>query len=68
MLDDLRQLVDDTLLESMPAGLKRAIDTALQAGATHKDLLRRAKQQAGGRTTTVLQIEAYLESLKTKSN
>lgn len=58
-MNELKQLMNDTLVATMPASLKRAIDTALQAGVSKKEVLRRVKAQAGERLTLDA-VRAYL--------
>ena len=63
MTDDMRRIVDEALVESMPAGLRSAIDAALAKGASHAEILRRARMRAGGRRGPALAVEAYLASI-----
>jgi hypothetical protein len=62
-MTDLEKLCDATLIDTMPAPLKAAIDAALASGGKPKEIIRRVKRQTGGkRTLTVLAVEAYLSS------
>jgi hypothetical protein len=59
---DLEALVDETLVEVLPADLRAAIDRALTAGATQTQVLRWVRAAAGGRGLTTLAVEAYLSA------
>lgn len=64
-LGSLRAACDAALAESLPAGLKAAVDAALAAGATRRAVLARVRRLTGGPRSsrgglTYLAVAAYL--------
>jgi hypothetical protein len=64
-LDYLRAACDKVLAADLPPGLKAALDAALVAGATPRELLARVRRQTGGSRArrgglTYLAVKAYL--------
>jgi hypothetical protein len=59
---NLEALVDETLVEVLPADLRATIDRALTAGATRAQVLRCVRAVAGVRGLTALAVEAYLSA------
>ncbi len=60
MNDTLKQAIEQALADSLPPGLKAAIDDILKKGATRNEVLSFIRQKAGGRGLTVLAVEHYL--------
>jgi hypothetical protein len=52
--------LDALLLDGLPSSLRESIDRALRLGASHADILLRAK--AAGDEITVAAVEAYLRT------
>lgn len=59
-LKDVQKLCDEVLTESLPPGLKAAIDDALEKGGSGVEILERVRKQEGRRGPLTLAVEAYL--------
>jgi hypothetical protein len=70
-LESLRAACDAALAESLPTGLRAAVDAALVAGATPRGVLARVRRLTGGPRSprgglTYLAAAAYLRGRKAK--